>query len=121
MRVETVVGPPSRGWRPGWGLDQRHQAVWLPDGRTVDLSSRTLLWRILATMVENGGAATKEQLVLAAWQEREYHPARHDAKLHVSMRKLRSAVEDEPSQPERVLTAEDGYRLGGVVRRLARG
>ena len=115
--AETVCGG-GRAWTVGWGLDDRTQTVWLSEGRKVDLSKKPLLWRVLATLADRGGQATKEDLVLTAWQEREYHPGRHDSRLHVSARKIRELIEDEPAAPRRLLTTDDGYRLGGTVRRL---
>ena len=115
--AETVCGA-GRGWTVGWGLDDRTQTVWLSEGRKIDLSKKPLLWRVLATLADRGGQATKEDLVLTAWGEREYHPARHDSRLHVSARKIRELIEDEPAAPRRLLTTDDGYRLGGTVRRL---
>ncbi|MEC7522683.1 MAG: helix-turn-helix domain-containing protein [Myxococcota bacterium] len=118
LRVRSP-GSGSADWEVGWGLDERTQSVWLEDGRTIALASRSLLWRVLVALADEGGEASKEHLVLAAWGEREYHPGRHDAKLHVSIRKLRQTIEDDASRPTRLLTLDDGYRLGGVVRRAA--
>lgn len=117
--VETLITR-GAGWEAGWGLDTRGQRVWIADGRSFDLSSRSLLWRVLLFLADRGGEATKEQLVLAVWDEPSYHPGRHDAKLHVAIRKLRQTIEEDPSQPARLLTTDGGYRLGGVVRRAAR-
>ena len=120
LRVETVLGrEPRVDWQIGWGLDARTRSVWLADGRVIDLSSRGLLWRFLETLVLGGGALSKEAIVLGVWEEREYHPGRHDPRLHMSARKLREAIEDDPGAPSRLLTTEDGYRLGGAVRRIA--
>jgi hypothetical protein len=33
------------------------------------------------------------------------------------VRKLRETIEDDPRKPVRLATTEDGYRLGGPVRR----
>ena len=60
---------------------------------------------------------TNKELVRAAWDEDEYHPLRHDGKLHVAVRKLRETIEDDPKKPIRLATTDDGYRLGGPVRR----
>jgi hypothetical protein len=108
---------PGASWRPGWGLDDRRRSVWLPDGRAIDLGARAMLWRVLDVMASRGGAATKEELMLSAWEEKEYHPLRHDTRIHVAVRKLRALIEDQPDRPERLVTAEDGYRLAGQVRR----
>ncbi|MBW2464899.1 MAG: winged helix-turn-helix domain-containing protein, partial [Deltaproteobacteria bacterium] len=117
-RVEVVCGGGAGEWGSGWGLDAGQSAVWLPDGRVVQLHKKPLLWRVLASLADHAGEATKEQLINEAWGEDEYHPIRHDPKLHVSIRSLRKVLEDDPSTPSRLLTTDDGYRLGGVVRRV---
>ena len=107
-------GDPS-DWRHAWGMDAGQRAVWLPGNERVDLSGKPLLWRLLTVLADHGGAATKEELVLEAWDVREYHPLRHDNRLQVAMRKLRRAIEIDPSRPERVVTTDDGYALAGPV------
>ena len=117
VRVGTVTPlEPMSAWAPGWGIDRVETSVWLSDGQTLDMRKRAVAWRVLTTILDAGGAATKEQLVLGVWEEREYHPGRHDTRLHVTMRKLRKIIEARPDDPERLLTLEDGYRLGGRVR-----
>jgi hypothetical protein len=119
LRIETVIGiDPRVDWQAGYGLDARARSVWFADGRTIDLASKGLLWRLLAALVARGGRASKEELVLGVWEERVYHPGRHDPRLHMSARKLREVLEDDAASPERLLTTEDGYRLAGVVRRV---
>jgi hypothetical protein len=36
----------------------------------------------------------------------------------VAVRKLREVIEDDAKNPVRLATTEDGYRLGGRVRRI---
>jgi tetratricopeptide (TPR) repeat protein len=117
---EPALAPVGLGgsWQPGWGLDEPRRVVWLPDGREVDFTRRSLHWRVLEILVQHGGWATKEQLVRGAWEESEYHPLRHDARLQVAIRKLRELVEQDPSSPTRILTLEDGYGLAAPVRRI---
>ncbi len=117
-RVEDVRLAPGDGWHSAWGIDSVRSVVWLPDGRTISLQKKPLLVRVLSTLADHGGAATKEQLINHAWGEADYHPMRHDSKLHVSIRALRKAIEDDPSDPSRVLTTDEGYALGGAVRRV---
>jgi len=88
--------------------------VWLPGGERVELAPRPLLWRLLVVLSQRG-RASKEELVLGAWDVREYHPLRHDNRLQVAMRKLRRAIEVDASRPERVVTTSDGYALVGPV------
>lgn len=117
---ETLRGGGGGEWRPGWGLDEAAQSVWLPSGARVDLSRHPVEWRLLASLLAGGGEATKEELVVRVWGERDYHPLRHDNRLHAAVRKLRRAIEDDPARPSRVVTTEEGYALGGVVRALRR-
>lgn len=119
-RIIGVARVRAEKWVPAWGIDTTQSTVWLPDGRTVDLRKKPLLFRILTSLVERGGAASKEQLINEAWGESDYHPIRHDPKLHASVRALRKAIEDDPSAPTRLLTTEEGYELGGAIRRVDR-
>ena len=118
-RIDEPAPAPDERWSPGWGIDDRDCTVWLPDGRSIDLGGRTLAYKILAAIAGHRGAATKEQLILAAWEEREYHPQRHDGRMHVAIRKLRELIEDDVAAPKRLLTTDSGYRLAGPVRRAA--
>lgn len=115
-RVETLGSDDSDA--AGWGLDTLRSIVWLPDGRTIRLAKKPLLVRVLATLLRHGGEASKETLIQEAWEDPSYHPIRHDPKLHVSIRALRKAIEDDPSQPTRLRTTDGGYALGGVTRRV---
>jgi DNA-binding winged helix-turn-helix (wHTH) protein len=105
-------------WEAGWGLDERQTMVWLA-GRSVDLSSKLLLWQLLIALVEAGGELDKENLVQRVWNTSEYHPLRHDGRMHTAVRKLRREIEDDPKDPRRFITLEDGYKLVGPVRCIA--
>lgn len=110
------TGPRSRD-EPGWGLADEDRQVWLPNGTTISLASSPQLWSILVALFEHRGAASKEQLVRAIWNETEYHPLRHDNRLQVAVRKLRQLIEEEASRPARLVTIAVGYALAGYVRR----
>lgn len=97
---------------PGWGIDSARRSVWLPDGRQVDLTVAPQGARLLDVLADHRGAASKEQLTLSVWGEREYHPLRHDKRLQVAVLRLRRLIEADPRQPARVVTTEDGYALG---------
>ena len=101
-----------------WGLHMDEQRVWTQRGQSYELARTALLWRILETLAQHDGYASKEMLIEQAWGESAYHPLRHDSKLHVSIRKLRNAIDDEDRTM--LVTEEDGYRLGGTVRILRR-
>jgi DNA-binding winged helix-turn-helix (wHTH) protein len=76
-----------------------------------------MLFAVLAALAARGGRASKEELVTAVWGEREYHPLRHDNRLHLAVLKVRREIEDDPKLPARLLATPDGYSLGGRVRR----
>lgn len=117
----ALLDPPPPGastWQPGWGVDQRTRTVWLPSGARVDFSRHRVSWKILGALVAAGGRASKEDLVAAVWDERDYHPLRHDNRLQVAVRALRALVEEDPKRPSRVLTTADGYALGGGARAI---
>lgn len=116
VRVEILGGAAGGAWQPGWGLDEAALSVWLPGGERVDFSRQPVLWSMLRELAALGGRATKEQLVLRVWKERAYHPLRHDNRLQAAVRKLRRRIEDDPSAPSRILTHEEGYALGGILR-----
>jgi hypothetical protein len=126
-RFETVrglppgdVGAADESWRSGWGIDGARRAVWLPDGRWVDLTAAPLGVKLLEALADHGGAASKELLTITVWGEREYHPLRHDKRLQVAVLRLRRLIETEPRRPARLVTTEDGYTLGAAepIRRL---
>jgi hypothetical protein len=115
--ITIVVAPESPdSSTERWGLDRRRESVWTADGRSVDLAKTPLLWRILEVMADRGGRATKEELVLHAWGENEYHKLKDKGRLHVALRKLRELIEEDPSSPTRVVTADGASAMGGLVR-----
>jgi hypothetical protein len=120
-----VVGSGKGGWGHGLLIDDRSRSVWLPErGGAVELHKTPLLWRLLIELADHsataGGAVGKEQLVRVVWEVAEYHPLRHDNKLHAAIKNLRKRIELDPAHPTRILTTEDGYRLSvaSAVRRI---
>lgn len=98
----------------GWGFDPARGLVW-DDDRVVDLSGSPTQLAFLEVLSRRGAGGTgtdKETLIEEAWGIDEYHPLRHDNRLRQTVRKLRQAIEPDPAEPTRVLTTEDGYRLG---------
>lgn len=120
-RVDVVrrAEPDGSSFVPGLVLDDRARRAVLPD-RAVDLATRPLLFRVLQVLAEGGGGADKEALVRLAWQEPDYHPLRHDSRLHTAVRTLRQLLEDDPRSPRRLVTTPEGYAFGAdqTVRRL---
>ena len=107
-------------WQPGWGIELSTRRAWLPTGEWLDLSRRALHLRLLLALARHGGSATKEELVHEVWEEREYHPLRHDTRLQVTVHKLRELLEDQPKTPRRLITTAVGYALAGPFRLAGR-
>jgi len=120
VRRQASWGTPSGpqgAWTPGWGLDETSHRVWLPDGAWIELHGKPQLWRLLVVLAASGAAGLeKESLFRAVWADGDYHPLRHDNRLHATVRNLRIAL-GEPDVPHRVLTTPDGYCLAGPLRR----
>ena len=79
----------------------------LPDGRAVDVSRKPIALKILTTLFEGGGAASKEALAASVWGVADYHPLRDDKRLQVAISRLRTLLEDDAI----LETTEDGYRF----------
>jgi hypothetical protein len=117
-RVLPAPSPRGAPWQPGFGLDEAARSVWLSDGSRVDLSKQLAPWRLLRSLVEKGGSATREELAQLVRDERPHQPQRGDDRLEAVVRSLRLQIEDDPSEPSRLITTSEGYALGGVVRLL---
>lgn len=106
-------GPPET---PGWRFDPAARRVELP-ARIIDLQRHGLLVRLLATLAARGDdGATKEELSMAVWDLRDYHPLRDDKRLQVAVRRLRVMLEDDAERPQRVVTTDHGYAVRGLTR-----
>lgn len=106
----TVVAA-DHGARPGLGLDTRRGRVLLPRGTSVDLAKKPVAMKILVTLFDGAGRASKEHLVERVWDVQDYHPLRDDKRLQVAISRLRALLGDESL----VETTEDGYRLAPSV------
>jgi hypothetical protein len=120
VRGQSGWGTPSGPqipWTPGWGLDETTHRVWLPDGGWVELHGKPQLWRLLVVLAASGPEGLdKESLFGAVWADGDYHPLRHDNRLHATVRNLRIAL-GEPEVPTRVLTTPEGDCLAGPLGR----
>lgn len=106
---------PQASTKPNCGLDEKSQKVWLEDGTSVSLKRKPLLWRLLWSLYQHGGEATKEQLVENLWSV-HYHPLQHDNRLRVTVHKARRVLCPTPGSPPLLETTEHGYRLGTPFR-----
>ncbi len=119
--LRPLLPTPAPAWLgptdgpPDWLLDLPAGRVLPAAGDPIDLTRTPQLLRFLSALADAGGEASKETLVGAAWDIADYHPLHHDNRLRIAARKLRQLIEPDPTAPTRLLTTEDGYRLGGRV------
>lgn len=104
----VVPGDPSA---LAWGYDSRREFVFGLGPSGIPTPRRSLNARILRCLAARGGSASKEELILHAWEEPSYHPARHDGRLHVGIRKFRMLLGE--AFEARLRTTDDGYSLQG--------
>lgn len=98
-----------------WVVDAARQRIVLPDGTVVDMAKRKVLLDLLVALCEQGGGATKEQLLARVWAIKDYNPLDHDHRLKVAVRKLRRLLEEALGE-DPLVAADEGYRLRGRVR-----
>ncbi|MCU0657647.1 MAG: hypothetical protein MUF64_21010 [Polyangiaceae bacterium] len=75
-------------------------------GKVLELARTPLFARVLLVLIQQGGAASKEQLVRGAWGLRSYTPTRDDNRLQVTVGRLRKLLGGPL-----VVACEGGYRL----------
>jgi hypothetical protein len=105
-----AIAAPDSPWRAGWGLDPTRRAAWLPNGELRPLSEQ--LWRFLEAMAERGGKIDRDAIACDVLGLRDYHKLRDATRIKVAARRAREAIEDQPSNPTRVVTTDEGYAFG---------
>lgn len=100
---------------PSWGADLVRGVFWVPGASPRKLGTSDLAGRLLATLVEHGGTASKETLVREVWGIKEYHPLRDDKRLQVGVMRLRRLL-GEPSKARKITSRPDGYAIGELMR-----
>lgn len=98
------------------GMDPRSSELWL-DGQLTNLKSRPLLWRLLELLADSPLPLSKEELIVRAWELDDYHPLRHDARLHTAISAIRKAIGSDHAI---VQSTAEGYRIAEnvLLRRL---
>jgi DNA-binding winged helix-turn-helix (wHTH) protein len=112
-----AVGPDGDRPHRAWLIDPERKRVVTERG-SVSFDRADRIFGLLQELAARG-AASKEQLVVRVWGVASYHPLRHDNRLKLAVRKLRSMLEADRSASDRILTSSDGYRLIGPVRVVA--
>lgn len=97
-------------------LDLGARTLRLPSGARVSVGASELTLRILEVLARSHGRATKEALVLGAWDKRTYHPHKDDQRLHVAVHRLRHLLEPDPKAPSVVVREDDAYRVTVPIR-----
>lgn len=92
-----------------WVFDAAARKVYLP-GRAIPLSA--LASRVLACLFEGGEAGVPlDAIGRSAWSLDEFHQLRDSKRVHVAVRRIRLVLEEDPSDPKRLLTIDGGYCL----------
>jgi DNA-binding winged helix-turn-helix (wHTH) protein len=82
----------------------------------IDVTKMDLLMKLLSLLGENPGQpVSKEKICEVLWRE-EYHPLRHDNKIYVTIRRLRTLLNDKMDRPELILTKDGQYSLSSGFR-----
>ena len=97
-----------------WSILENEHQVQL-GAQLIDFSRRHVLWKLLCALSKADPTISKERLVYDVWNVKQYHPLRHDNRLHSAIRKLRNLIEKDPKKPQRILTRGDGYFLRGLI------
>ncbi|MEI8257943.1 MAG: helix-turn-helix domain-containing protein [Deltaproteobacteria bacterium] len=107
-----LLRPHAERIDPGqaWAVDFVRDRVFAPGCEPLDLSRAAATRSLLLTLAIEQ-RASKQELAEHVWGVAEYHRLRDDKRMQVALRKLRLRIEREPSNPKRVVTDDDGYRL----------
>ena len=102
-------------------MDGQERVVVMPDGQRVDLKKQFVLLNLLKVLGESKGQSlTKEEIVGKLWKE-EYHPLRHDNKIHATILRLRRLLEEDAKVPQIIQNVEDGYRINPQIKFIING
>ena len=110
--------------RYGQSVNTEYSDQYSDDRLTVDFNTRQVLvegapvkltsleFKLLGYLIKNRGKViTKQELFENVWEDK----FTGDGTLNVHIRKIREAIEREPSNPEYIITVwGDGYRFSGV-------
>ncbi len=67
---------------------------------------------MLACLFEGGEAGVPlDAIGRSAWSLDEFHQLRDSKRVHVAVRRIRLVLEEDPSDPKRLLTIDGGYCL----------
>lgn len=79
------------------------------NGRVKDVTKQPQLVKLLEFLgTRTGQVASKEEICQLLWGE-DYHPLRHDNKIYVTVRRLRTLLRDCVREFDVILNKDDGY------------
>lgn len=92
-------------------IEHGERSLVLPTGERIDLKKQFVLMNLLKLFGEEPGrSVSKEDIVRKVWKE-DYHPLRHDNKIHATILRLRRLMEKDAKNPTYILNTEEGYCL----------
>lgn len=115
-RWTTMVQPLREGQRADWVFDPASSVVFV--GQRSEPAS-PLAMRILCCLFDAAastlGYARLEDVARIVWDVVDYHPLRDAKRVHVAIRRLRTLIEEDSSNPTRLITVDGGYTLAQVA------
>ncbi|MFK7985609.1 MAG: hypothetical protein AB8I08_06220 [Sandaracinaceae bacterium] len=113
------IEPLVPGQAAAWVVDPAARRVHTQAG-SIELSP--LSARLLDGLFSHDGHATLPELARIGWDLDAFHPLRDSKRIHVAIRRLRERLEEDPSNPQRLVTTDHGYGFGtmAVGRRVPR-
>ncbi len=92
-------------------IEHGERSLVLPNGERIDLKKQFVLMNLLKLFgADPGKSVSKEDIVRKVWKE-DYHPLRHDNKIHATILRLRRLMEKDAKNPTFILNTEEGYCL----------
>lgn len=97
-------------------IEAGERSLILPNGQRIDFGKQFVLMNLLKLFGEEPGrSVSKEDIVKKVWKE-EYHPLRHDNKIHATILRLRKLIERDAKHPTYLLNTQEGYCLNAKVK-----
>ncbi len=109
--VEQLLGqlPKEASKKYDLILDEKNHLIVEKDKGPIDMKNQFILIDLLKLlMVNSGKPVSKEQLVEHVWHQK-YEPKTHDNTIYVTIKRIRTLIEPNPSQSVYILRNREGY------------